>query len=188
MRWLDHLSSEHRVRLLSFVGAVVLVVLFGSAAAVWLFPGIGPHTPTQDGPRLRVGAQPGSSPTPSGSLDSPGVNVSGTSPSPTPSMARITATYKTIAVLGLGGFDTEVRVVDPTSAAWTVVLVMPADKAVENLSTGAVKMVQEGTKVTLTPTGTPGATATFIVRFPALLALGKSVTSCTINGEPCAGI
>jgi hypothetical protein len=65
---------------------------------------------------------------------------------------------------------------------------MPADKTVENLSTGAVKMVQEGTKVTLTPTGRPGATATFIVRFPALLALGKSVTSCTINGEPCAGI
>jgi hypothetical protein len=30
-------------------------------------------------------------------------------------------------------------------------------------------MVQEGTKVTLTPTGTPGATATFIVRFPALV-------------------
>jgi hypothetical protein len=59
---------------------------------------------------------------------------------------------------------------------------------VENRSTAVVKMVQEGTKVTLTPSGAPGKSASFTIRFPALLALGKAVTSCTVNGRPCEGI
>jgi hypothetical protein len=191
MRWLDHLSSEHRTRLLSVVGAVVLVILCGSATAVWLYPGHKPSLATDDRSRLGTGAQPGSSPDPSGTPTGSPPDVPGTVTSTTRASSPATAptaTYKTITLLGLVGFDTEVGVADPASSAWTVVLVMPDDTPVENRSPMVVKLVQQGTKVTLTPIGSSGTKATFTVRFPKLLALGKSVTSCTINGEPCKGI
>jgi hypothetical protein len=179
--------------MLSVAGAVVLVVLCGTSAAVWLFPGQFPPQSKGDGPRLGVAAQPGASmpasAPPSASAPAPAsaerdeVPSSGRPGSPG---TRLKATYKTVSLLGAVGFDTEVTVTDPAAVTWTVVLVMPESLKVENLSAGTVKLVQQGTKVTLTPIGLPG-NATVIVRYPALLAIGKSVT-CTINGDPCTGI
>jgi hypothetical protein len=97
------------------------------------------------------------------------------------------ATYKTITLLGLLGFDTEVTVSNPSKTSWQIVLTMPADRQVENLTSNLVKMEQHGTTVTLTPTGPPATSLTFTVRFPALLALGKSITACTIDGKACKG-
>jgi hypothetical protein len=194
MRWLNRLNSEHRTRLLSVVGAVVLVVLCATSVAVALFPGRIPLLSNQNGPRLGVGEQPGSSPSiepsafPSAGASVTATPSAGSLQSVLPGASPVKATYKTIALLGLGGFDTEVTVADPDLLAWTVVLVMPEDKPVENRSAAVVKMVQQGTKVTLTPINPPTKAATFTVRFPALLALGKTVTSCTVNGDPCAGI
>jgi hypothetical protein len=62
---------------------------------------------------------------------------------------------------------------------------MPEDKPVENRSSDLVTMEQQGTTVTLTPTSTSAETVTFTVRFPALLALGKAITACTIDGRAC---
>jgi hypothetical protein len=98
------------------------------------------------------------------------------------------ATYKTLALLGLGGFDTEVTVSNPGHTSWQVLLTMPADRQVENRSTDLVKMQQTGTSVTLTPVSASAGTVTFTVRFPALLALGKSVTACTIDGRACSAL
>lgn len=178
MPWLRRLSSLQRTQLLSVAGAAVLVVLCGSATAVWLYPGRIPFLSKEDGPPIRIGAQPGAS-SPATAPTSPTSRPSSAPPKPS-------ATYKTIALLGLGGFDTEITVTGPAGTAWIVVLIMPADKPVKNLSPGTIKMVQEGTKVTLTPLNPPGTSTTFTVRFPALLALGQSVTSCTIDAEPCS--
>ena len=62
---------------------------------------------------------------------------------------------------------------------------MPEDRTVENRSSDLVKMEQQGTTVTLTPKSTSVRAVTFTVRFPALLALGKSITACTIDGRAC---
>jgi hypothetical protein len=192
LRRLGRLRTENRVRLLSVAGAVVLVVLCGTSAAVWLFPGRFGLSSPGEGPRLGVGTQPGASAPasadPTVSSSAPGTAGLGDGgPSGAASAGtRIKATYKTVALLGLVGLDVEVTVTDPAAAMWTVILVVPEDRKVELGSTGHVKLVQEGTKVTLTPIGPPG-NATFTVRYPALLAAGKSVT-CTINGDPCSGI
>ncbi len=190
MRLLPRISPENRPRLLSAVGAAVLVVLCGTAAAVWVYPAKIPLLSIGDDPSIGVGAQPGASVSSSAiATVSPSASSALIAGSPTGSPgAVITATYKTIALLGLGGFDTEVTVNDRALAAWTVVLVMPADKPIENRSPSTVKMVQQGTKVTLTPLHPGSASTTFTVRFPALLALGKAVTSCTVNGDACTAI
>lgn len=131
---------------------------------------------------------------------SPGASASAT-PLPeatgTPAAATppLTASYRTIALLGLGGFDTEVTVRNPAAVpqeGWTVELTMPAEKTVENRSTGAVAMAQTGTKITVTPvtaarTLAANGSVTFVIRFPALLALGQKITACTVDGVACTG-
>jgi hypothetical protein len=89
------------------------------------------------------------------------------------------------------GFDTDVTVTNPGGAAkagWTVVLTMPDATAVENRSAQTVKIRQEGATVTVTPvtaTLPAGASVSFTIRFPALLALDPSITGCTIDGNAC---
>jgi hypothetical protein len=192
------MSTDRRTRLISLAGAALLVVLATTAIAVWLNSGGTIPKPTGEGYwdpfGIGSGTQPGSSASPSQSPSS----TRGGSPSliprqspPAGSRSPLKADYKTVALLGLGGFDTEVTVRNPSGVAhtgWTVELTMPSDKAVENRSTAVVKMVQNGTKVVLTPvqpTLDGGKSVTFTVRFPALLALGKAITACTIDGQPC---
>ncbi|WP_117215162.1 SRPBCC family protein [Allorhizocola rhizosphaerae] len=194
-------SSNRRVRLLSLAGAVVLVVLCATAGAVWVNGGeSGPLGGASAGYGLGLGNQPGigpvetGSPTPAGS-PRPG-SPSFTAPTPTatrpgPSAgvgtsSGPTATYRTIALLGLGGFDTEVTVRGDPHTKWTVVLIMPDKTAVLNRSPETVNLVQDGINVTVSPVST-GGDATFTIRFPALLAIGKSVSGCTIDARPCSG-
>lgn len=204
-------GGSRRMRLLSLAGAVVMVVLVSTAAAVMISGGgdAGPDTEAAHGLDSGVQAaatepavfgsgtpQPGGSGGPGGTA-SPGASplVSGT---PLPEVtgsagaAPLTASYKTVALLGLGGFDTEVTVRNPGPAVadrWTVVLTMPAVKTVENRSAAAVSMAQSGTEVTVTPLASLAAdgSVTFTVRFPALLALGQSITACTVDGVACTG-
>jgi uncharacterized protein YndB with AHSA1/START domain len=208
-------GGSKRLRLLSLAGAVVLVVLISTAVAVVIGggPGGAPDVDTEPVYGLGSGVQPGvvatdpaaaASGTPlpgvAGETPRPGVSGSpGGTPLPeataTPVGPPVTANYRTIALLGLGGFDTEVTVRNPGTTpreGWTVVLTMPADRAVENRSTSAVNFTQEGTKVTVTPVGaartvSAGGSVTFIIRFPALLALGQAVTACTVDGIACTG-
>ncbi len=193
MRWPRlTLPPAGRVRIISVIGSAVLVVLVATAVAVWLNAGP-PHRPPGvsgewDPYGLQSGAQAGASPTPATRPSS------AFSPAPTStaqvivsgSPAVTSASYRTIALLGLGGFDTEVTVKNPGRASWRVVLTMPEDKVVENRSTNLVTMDQQGTSVTLTPANAATETVTFTIRFPALLALGKSVTGCTIDGRACS--
>ncbi|MFC7246111.1 SRPBCC domain-containing protein [Catellatospora aurea] len=208
-------GGSKRLRLLSLAGAVVLVVLISTAVAVVIGggPGGAPDVDTEPVYGLGSGVQPGAvatdpaatasgTPLPgvAGETPQPGTSGSpGASPvaeaTATPAGQPLTANYRTIALLGLGGFDTEVTVRNPGTTpreGWTVVLTMPADRAVENRSTAAVNFTQEGTKVTVTPVGparsvSAGGSVTFIIRFPALLALGQAVTACTVDGTACTG-
>jgi hypothetical protein len=73
-----------------------------------------------------------------------------------------------------------------------VVLVMPGNQAVQNRSPSLVTVSQFEDVVTITATDATrdlaaNGTTTFVVRFPALLALGQAVKSCTIDGRACAG-
>ncbi|MEV0458406.1 SRPBCC domain-containing protein [Catellatospora methionotrophica] len=209
-------GASKRLRLLSLAGAVVLVVLISTAVAVMIGgnSGSAPSANTEPVYGLDSGVQPGvgatdpaaaasGTPLPGAPGASPRPGISGSplaTPLPeataTPPGGRpLTATYRTIALLGLGGFDTEVTVRNPGATArenWTVVLTMPADRAVENRSTSAVNFVQDGTSITVTPVGAARTVAangsvTFIIRFPALLALGQKVTACTVDGIACTG-
>lgn len=184
----EPLPAERRLKLLSLAGAVVLVVLCGAAGAVWINQGSSKPIEEQRRYGLGTGSQPGIGPLPPSS-SSPSASRS-PSPSPSPagphvSTEPLTATYKTVALLGLGGFDTEVTVRGVGHSTWTVVLTMPDSTKVENRSESVVKMVQDGAIVTLTPLGDV-LPVTFVIRFPALLALGKSIKSCTIDGQACA--
>ncbi|MDI1460541.1 SRPBCC domain-containing protein [Catellatospora sp. KI3] len=208
-------ASNRRLRLLSLVGAAVLVVLASTAVAVLIGNSGGGGEPVAVGDErygLGVGVQPGSTPAATAgptAAPAPGSPAAGASASPsalpasgTPvpeatvtagPNAQVTAAYKTVALLGLGGFDTEVTVHNPGTLAadgWTVVLTMPADRAVENRSTGKVQSTQSGTQVTIVPVAAvrslaPGADLTFSIRFPALLAVGQAAKGCTINGFAC---
>lgn len=197
------LGTENRLRWLSLAGALALVVLCASAAAVWIngsetIPVIGAN-----GIGLGSGKQPGTTePTRPSATASPLVPTPTLTPSRLPSPSGypvaavsgvpLDATYRTIALLGLGGFDTEVTVHNPAGIAhngWTVVLTMPADNEAQNRSPDAVNLQQNGQTVTLTPVDAHLAgngTVTFVIRFPALLALGKSITACTIDDRPCS--
>jgi hypothetical protein len=139
------------------------------------------------GLQTAVQSGPAGSPTPQTSPTTTGAPQPSTSPlsDATGPATGTSATYKTLALLGLGGFDTEVTVSNPGRTSWKVLLTMPEDKPVENRSSDLVTMEQQGTTVTLTPTSTSAETVTFTVRFPALLALGKSITACTIDGRAC---
>lgn len=103
----------------------------------------------------------------------------------------LVASYKTNALLGLGGFDTEITVRNPGGSArvgWTVELTMPDATAVENRSPDLVKVRQQAEVVTVTPVTAEvpaGETITFTIRFPALLAINQSVEACTIDGQAC---
>ncbi|GAA1637713.1 SRPBCC domain-containing protein [Catellatospora bangladeshensis] len=202
-------GGSGRLRLLSLAGAVVLVVLVSTAAAVMIGGGADPGPDTDAAHGLDSGVQAAATvpavtgsgmpgPVVSGGTAAPGASplVSGT---PLPEVtgsagaaAPLAASYKTVALLGLGGFDTEVTVRNPGPAAadrWTVVLTMPAVKTVENRSPAVVGMAQSGTEVTVTPLASLAAdgSVTFTIRFPALLALGQSVTACTVDGIACTG-
>ncbi|WP_186315799.1 SRPBCC domain-containing protein [Catellatospora sichuanensis] len=209
-------GGSKRLRLLSLAGAVVLVVLISTAVAVMIGGNSGgaPGADTEPVYGLGSGVQPGviatdpaaaasGSPRQGAPGNSPQPGVSG-SPGASPLVEAtaspptgmpLTANYRTIALLGLGGFDTEVTVRNPGTTPrenWTVVLTMPADRAVENRSTSAVNFTQDGTKVTVTPVGPARTVAangsvTFIIRFPALLALGQAITACTVDGIACTG-
>ena len=193
MRWPRlTLPADRRVHLISIIGSAVIVVLVATAVAVWLnstTPPGGPTAPGKTDPYgLQRGAQEGSSPS---ALSRPSATEQ---PLPAPSAVITTgasavasASYRTSALLGLGGFDTEVTVHNPGRAAWQVVLTMPQDRSVENRSTNQVKMSQDGVTVTLTPVSPEKESLTFTIRFPALLALGMSVTGCTIDGKACSG-
>lgn len=182
------LRSDRRTRLISLAGAAVLAVLVATAAAVWVSarPGRFPVGGHDDPYGLNTGAQAGASA--SSSPTATAIPWRGSSPSPSAAAAtsRTSAVFKTIAVLGLGGFDTEVTVSNPGGTSWSVLLTMPEDKPVQNRSGGVVKMEQRGTGVTLTPVDPGALTAVFVVRFPDLLALGKSITACTVDGRPCS--
>lgn len=212
-------SSNRRVRLLSLIGAAVLVVLVSSAVAVFS-QGEGPlpgRPVAQQGHGLGAGEQEGNphgvqaSGSPGARRTSGGTGSTvtgtpdpaasgsvppGTESSPLPAdPTALTASHKTIALLGLGGFDTEVTVRNPGPASaqgWTVVLVMPSDKAVENRTPNLAAVTQSADVVTLTATAASrelaaNATITLVVRYPALLALGQAAKSCTIDGRACAG-
>jgi uncharacterized protein YndB with AHSA1/START domain len=207
-------AGSRRLRLLSLAGAVVLVVLASTAVAAMIGgngadPGRDPQTeygldsgvqapaatdPSAGSGTPRPGSSPGAIPSSGGSAQASGTPLPEASGS-VAATAPLAASYKTIALLGLGGFDTEVTVSNPGPAAregWTVVLTMPAEKTVENRSSGAVSLAQSGTTVTVTPVGTARTLAadgsvTFVVRFPALLALGQSITACTVDGTACTG-
>lgn len=208
--------GSKRLRLLSLAGAVVLVVLISTAVAVVIGGGPGGSAGVDTEPvyGLGSGVQPGvvvtdpagaasGTPLPGVADGTPQPGVSG-SAAGTPAVEAtatppagppLTARYRTIALLGLGGFDTEVTVRNPGTAAregWTVVLTMPADRAVENRSTSAVNFTQDGPKITVTPVGAArtvnvNGSVTFIIRFPALLALGQAITACTVDGIACTG-
>ncbi|MEV4413422.1 SRPBCC domain-containing protein [Catellatospora sp. NPDC049609] len=207
-------GGSRRMRLLSLAGAVVLVVLVSTAAAVMI--GGGGTDPGQDPQQVygldsgvqaaatgtsaagsgtpQPGWSPGGTPAPGAQPSASGTALPEATGSATAAVP-LTASYKTIALLGLGGFDTEVTVRNPgqaTRADWTVVLTLPAEKTVENRSAAAVSLAQSGTQVTVTPVGTAGrldanGSVTFTVRFPALLALGQSITACTVDGTACTG-
>ncbi|GAB4049677.1 SRPBCC domain-containing protein [Catellatospora paridis] len=209
-------GGSKRLRLLSLAGAVVLVVLISTAVAVMIGGNSGgaPGADTEPVYGLGSGVQPGVAATDPAAAASgtPQPAVRGASPQPVVSGSAggsplpeatgsplagtpLTANYRTIALLGLGGFDTEVTVRNPGTAPrenWTVVLTMPADRAVENRSTSAVTFTRDGPKVTVTPVGPARTVAangsvTFIIRFPALLALGQAITACTVDGTACTG-
>jgi hypothetical protein len=192
--------TDRRKRLLSVAGAAILVVLFTTAVAVYLNGGKLPLTQVTEQSQdkehdypLGIAPQPGASPSASRSTPPPATST----PSPTPTVVTspappLTARYRTLALLGLGGFDTELTVRNPGDLAhgsWTVVVTMPGENKVQNLKTDLVAITQTGKTVTITPvspTLAPGAAITFTVRFPALLALGQSITDCKINGVACA--
>ncbi len=202
-------GGSRRMRLLSLAGAVVLVVLISTAAAVMIGGGAdtGPDTEAAHGLDSGVQAAVTESVVTGSGTPRPGVSGATATPAATPPASgtplpevtgsagagtSLGASYKTVALLGLGGFDTEVTVHNPGPAAadrWTVVLTMPAVKTVENRSAGAVSMIQSGTEVTVTPLASLAAdgSVTFTIRFPALLALGQSITACTVDGVACTG-
>lgn len=208
------LAGDGRQRLLSLVAAVVLVILVSTATAVLMVnqgggpvrppdQAHGPGTALQPGTieaMARVPSGGGTPPPPPGQSWRPAP----VTPTPIPIVSAVpepseiaiedlTAGYKTIALLGLGGFDTEVTVRNPGLVAvtgWSVVLTMLGDRSVVNRSPTVVAANQEGATVTLIPVGSArtlpaGGTVTFTIRFPALLALGKAVKSCTIDGRAC---
>jgi uncharacterized protein YndB with AHSA1/START domain len=211
------LAGDGRLRLLSLAGAAVLVVLLSTAIAVLMTsdsvrpqPPIdqahGPGTALQPGSSESVPTTPSASANPSGGNPQPGplpgaIPTALVSVLPVPLFrppsavvsAELTAGYKTIVLLGLGGFDTQVTVRNPSSVVstgWTVVLTMPADRSVVNRSSTVVAMKQEGVTVTLTPVESvravpPGGTVTFTIRFRALLATARAVKSCTVDGRAC---
>jgi hypothetical protein len=166
----------------------------GSAFAVWatggnlpldLPPLISETTSSDYG--LGAGGQAGTSRSPSPSPKPSTLTAPGTA-----SGVPLKASYKTVALLGLGGFDTEVTVRNPGDTAhegWTVMLTMPDSTVVENRSADLVKIEQKGAIVTITPvtpTVPPSSALTFTVRFPAVLALGKTAKDCKIDGTPCS--
>ena len=194
--------GHHRARVLSLAGAAIVAMLFATAGAVWL----GRDTPPPPAPApvgegndsgLGAGTPPGLSTSPSKSpavVGTPSAKPSTqntSAASVVPSGKPLIASYQTNALLGLGGFDTEVTVENTGGAAhtgWTVVLTMPDSTAVENRSPETVKMQQTGEIVTLTPVSAvlpAGEAVTFTIRFPALLALGQSIKACTVDGQPC---
>lgn len=202
-------GGSRRLRLLSLAGAVVLVVLISTAAAVVIGggPGRGPDSEAAHGLGSGVQAAATESTLTGSGTPVPGASGATATPGGTPSASGtplpevtesamaatpLAATYRTVALLGLGGFDTEVTVRNPGPAAadrWTVVLTMPAVKTVENRSAGAVSMTQSGAEVTVTPLASLAAdgSVTFTIRFPALLALGQSIKACTVDGVACTG-
>jgi hypothetical protein len=193
MRWPRlNLPTDRRIRLISVAGSALLVVLIATTAAVLLNSGEpgGPSAAENGDPLgLQTAAQSGLPVSPTSPQVRPSISVP---PAPTASPLAETparaasASYKTIALLGLGGFDTEVTVSNPGRTSWKVLLTLPEDKPVENRSGSLVKMAQDGTTVTLTPVSASAEQVTFTVRFPALLALGKSITACTIDGKTCS--
>lgn len=182
------LRSDRRTRLISLAGAAVLVVLIATAAAVWISarPGRFPVGGHDDPYGLNTGAQAGTSASSSPTATAGPWHGSSPSLPAAAATAQTSAVYKTIAVVGLGGFDTEVTVSNPAGASWAVLLTMPEDKPVQNRSTEVVVMEQRGTSVTLTPVAPSARTAVFVVRFPDLLALSKSITACAVDGRPCS--
>ncbi|HEX6682057.1 MAG TPA: SRPBCC domain-containing protein [Candidatus Limnocylindrales bacterium] len=206
------LKDRHRARIIGIVGAVIVAALCGTAGAVWLNqggerppanaageepePGLGIGTQPPP-PTPEIGASPSKKPAPVGTQKNQEPNAPSSPPGfsqAVPAEKPLTATYRTVALVlvGVTGFDTEVTVKNPGGTArngWTVVLTMPDATAVENRSGDTVKLAQEGEIVTLrpvSPTLAGNGTVTFVVRFPALLALGKSVKACTIDGQACA--
>lgn len=186
--------TDKRTRLLSAAGAALLAIMCGSAFAVWATGGrlpldLPPLTSETTSSDYGLGAagQAGVSPSASASPRPSNSTLAGTA-----SGVPLNGSYRTVALLGLGGFDTEVTVRNPGDTAhegWTVVLTMPDGTAVENRSTDLVKVEQKGAIVTITPvkpTVAPSGTLTFTVRFPAVLALGKAVKDCKIDGTPCS--
>ncbi len=188
-----------RVGLLSIAGAVVIVVMIASALAVWVTNGgAGPGGSVEGDSSLGSGTQPGQSQTatmPRGSssvlptADPAGPNASASpavasSPAPSGSVSArpATATYRTTE-LPEGGFDTEVTVRVGTQSGWTVVLTMPTGNRAENRSAGVVDIRQEGKAVTVTPVSTAGE-VTFVIRYAGANA-GKSLSGCTVDGQPC---
>jgi hypothetical protein len=196
--------SDRRKRLLSVAGALVLVMLCGTASAVYfsnawsmaLLPITEQAQETDDEYPLGIAPQPlpSASRSPSPTLSPPPATAVPTTSAPVvplPSAAALTARYKTIALLGLGGFDTEVTLTNPGDVdheTWTVSLTMPGSNKVQNLSPGTAQLAQDGKKVTITSVKplARGASLAFTLRYPALLALGQSASNCEINGAACS--
>jgi hypothetical protein len=117
---------------------------------------------------------------------SPESTVSPSGPAP-----ALTATYRTMSVLWLGGFDTEVTVLNPGSTArptWTVVLVMPDATTVTNKTPGEIDVSQQAEVVTIKPLAGRALPAkgsvTFTIGRPGLIVAGTT-KSCSIDTKPC---
>jgi hypothetical protein len=199
------LKAHHRVRFVAVACVVIVAALCGTAGAVWMSR----HTPPPVSappmesslaePTLGSAVQPATS-GPAG--PSPAVertreknepnSAAAVSPAPAPAAKPLVASYRTRALpAGLLGFDTEITVRNPGTAAkngWTVVLKMPDATPVKNQSAAVVKVGQNEDVVTVTPVTAAlpgGGSVSFTIRFPALVALAPSIKGCTVDGQAC---
>ncbi len=196
------LSSGRRWPVRLLIGVTVGVAMLSLAAAIY------PASDMTPAGGLPASGQPVTSslsPQPSSSATGIPSALPGVKPDPTasvistpspestasPSGPALTATYRTMSVLGIGGFDTEVTVHNPGSAdrpMWTVVLVMPDAVAVTNRTPNEVEVSHQGEVVTIKPlAGRPvpaKGTVTFVVRRPGLVVAGAA-KSCAIDTKPC---
>lgn len=198
-------NAHHRARFVAVICAVIVTGLCGTAGAVWMNRDTSVPAPIE-GSSGQLGLGTGMQPVASGSpRQSPAVERIREKNEPTaaavvpsvaaPSAKPLVASYRIRALpVGLLGSDIDVTVRNPGAVAkngWTVVMAMADATAVQNQSAAEVKVRQEGNMVTVTPvtaTLTAGGSVSFTIRYPALIALGPPVKSCTIDGQACAAV
>jgi uncharacterized protein YndB with AHSA1/START domain len=204
-------ASSRRRRVLLLTATLAVIAALSLAVVIYLDGNKAPADESAADGRQLITNSLSASPVPTGSE---GTNAIGTSsafpagiPNPTASATisaspestvspsgpapALTATYRTMSVLGLGGFDTEVTVLNPGSAArptWTVVLVMPDATTVTNKTPGEIDVSQQAEVVTIKPLAGRALPAkgsvTFTIGRPGLIVAGTT-KSCSIDTKPC---